>query len=228
MSDDDAVYGNRWMYLPTSETLVLADLHVGYAASSQVDRSLDERNDLATRLATARRETDPETVVVAGDLLHAFDGVPTGVSRTLEAIEAATAGADLIVTPGNHDTFLEVLVDEIPIPETYRVSEDTVVTHGHVEPQVSVDHYIVGHDHPALEIAGDRHPCFLVGIDQYEGATVTMLPTFSRFPRGTPVGDRRTGDLASPLLTDLGSCRPVVVADTVHKFPALRDLRPHL
>lgn len=224
----EPTYRRRSLYLSAADTLVVADLHVGHAASSAVDRPLGERDDIATRLGAVCAATTPETVVIAGDLLHASDGVPDGVPRTVDAVLAATGTADVVVTPGNHDQFLDVVTPALPTPPTYRVDEETVICHGHVEPSPNAAHYIVGHDHPALEVAGDRHPCFLRGEDQYEGATVTMLPTFSRLPRGTPVADRTGPELGSPLISDLDACRPVVVADTVHEFPPLAELRPHL
>jgi len=224
----DPVYGDRWLYLPEADALVVADLHVGYAASSSVDYPLGERDDLATRLRNAVTTTDPATVVIAGDLLHAFDRVPAGVSRTVDAVLAATADADVVVTPGNHDDFLDVVAPDLRTAPAHRLPDGTVVCHGHVTPTAAADRYIVGHDHPALVVADDRHPCFLVGDTQYEDATVIVVPAFSRLPRGTPVGREDAPAPATPLLTDLGACRPIVVGDTVHEFPALAALRPHL
>ncbi|MFB6104294.1 MAG: metallophosphoesterase [Halobacteriaceae archaeon] len=221
-------YGDRWLYLPSAETLIVADLHIGYAASSAVESSLGERDDLAARIGDAVSATDPATVVFAGDLLHAFDGVPTGVPQTLEAVIAATGDADVIVTTGNHDGFLDVVAPELTTVTTHRLTDGTAVCHGHVLPETSADRYVIGHDHPALVVDGDRRPCFLQGTDQYRDASVLMLPAFSRLPRGTPVGRRDAPGLDTPLITDLGTCHPIVVGDSVYEFPALAALRSHL
>lgn len=223
----DPIFGERSLYLPTIDTLVIADLHVGKAATTAVDASLDERSDLAKRLQAICTEYRPETVVIAGDLLHAFDGVPTGVPRTIDALQAATGTTPLHVTPGNHDTRLDTVASDIAVDPTYTLADGTIVCHGHVEPPTDSHRYIIGHDHPALEIDGNRHPCFLQGTDQYGDADIIMLPAFSRLPRGTPVA-AISGGLDSPFITDLDACRPIVVADTVHRFPPLADLRPHL
>lgn len=223
----EPVYRDRSLYLPEPDTLVVADLHVGKAAASRVDASLDERTDLATRLQALCTDLNPSTVVVAGDLLHAVDGVPTGVPNTIDALRAATGDSTLTVTPGNHDNFLDTVAPDLLGDPTHTLDDGTVVCHGHVTPPTEADRFIVGHDHPALVVDGDRHPCFLAGHSQYDEATVIMLPAFSRLPRGTPVAASDTG-LDSPLITDVDRCRPIVVADTVHRFPPLGELRPYL
>lgn len=222
----DPVYGTRSLYLPDDDTLVVADLHVGNAGATPGEASFDERTDLATRLQATCTETRPDTVVVAGDLLHAVDDVPTGVPQTVDALDAATGNATIHVTPGNHDAFLEAVAPDIVRDPTHQLDDGTVICHGHVDPPTDADRYIVGHDHPTLVLDGDRHPCFLVGDTQYNDADVIMLPAFSRLPRGTPVVDTG-GALDSPLITDIDRCRPIVVADSIHRFPPLADLRAH-
>ena len=82
-----------------------------------------------------------------------------------------------------------------------------------------------GECRPCRKIEGDRHPCFLDGRAQYEGADVLVLPSFNRFVVGTPVNGMRTTDSMSPLLTNVSACRPVVRTDgETLRFPRLEAL----
>ncbi|MES3518168.1 MAG: metallophosphoesterase, partial [Natronomonas sp.] len=175
-------------------------------------------------------EYDPAETVLAGDVLHSFSGLPTGVTQTIRRLKeiARDAGSRLVVTPGNHDTMLSELWDG-PQTAEHRLETDIVVTHGHVPPTVDdAEWFVVGHDHPTIEIEGVRRPCFLYARDQYRGAGVLMLPTFSRLPAGVAVNGMSAADFDSPLVTDAGALRPIVrdeSAGETHRFPPLEEFR---
>lgn len=247
MSDDDARnrstvdYGDRSVYLPAADALVLADLHVGRAATSNVEFPLGERADLSDRLDAAIERFDPGTVVVAGDLLHSFSRVPRGVSEAVAdlATIVADAGAAFVVVEGNHDAMLDAVrdaaaeetdaVEPFEVVGEYALDDGTVVCHGHEPPDAAGDRYVVGHEHPAIRIEGRKRPCFLDGRGVFRGADVLVLPAFSRLARGCVVNGMRTRDCLSPLVTDLDACRPVVVADGEGlTFPPLAEFRDQL
>lgn len=211
------------------ETLVVADLHVGRDATSMVEMPLGERGDLTDRLGSLLDAHAPTEVVVAGDLLHSFSTVPKGVPETVAAVETlvADAGADLVVTPGNHDAMLGEIGDATTA-DAHRVGE-TVVCHGHERPPIDAERYVVGHEHPAIEIEGQRRPCFLYGPGVTDGADLLVLPAFSRLAAGSVLNGMATADCLSPLLGDLDACRPVVVTgDGPLPFPSLGELRGFL
>jgi putative SbcD/Mre11-related phosphoesterase len=219
-------FANRALLL--GETLVLSDLHVGRASASRVEYPLGERSDLRERLGDLLSTFDPGTVVVAGDLLHAFESVPEGVPETVAALRdrIAEAGAEFVAVRGNHDTRIDA-VDVDPV-DAHRVGE-TVVCHGHETPEAGAERYVVGHEHPAIVVEGRRRPCFLVGDAQYRDATVLVLPAFSALAAGRPVNDLRTEDCLSPLIADFDAFRPVVYTDGEPlEFPRLAELRPLL
>ncbi len=103
----DAQFRDRAVYLPAEETLVVADLHVGRDAASAVELPLGERADLTDRLSALLAAFDPREVVVAGDLLHAFDRIPEGVAETVAALGETVAlygpesyrGGDVLMVP---------------------------------------------------------------------------------------------------------------------------------
>jgi hypothetical protein len=169
---------------------------------------------------------EPNHVVVAGDLLHVHGSLPEGVRETVDDLLAAVdeAGAALDVLHGNHDTMLEAV--DVDAVDSVELADGTLVCHGHESPPEGAARYVVGHQHPAVEIEGQRYPCFLHGPDQYDGSDVLVLPAFTRLAAGTPVESLSDGTAVSPLLADPSGYRPVVVSEgEALGFPALADLR---
>jgi metallophosphoesterase superfamily enzyme len=227
-----AEYADRAVYLPAVDAVVCADLHVGRAAASAVEFPIGEREDLTGRFGALLERFDPAVAVLAGDLLHSFDRVPTGAAATVRSLAgiAEEAGIRTIVLRGNHDTMLGELWDG-RIDAERDLGDGIVVAHGHVPPETDAEWYVVGHDHPTIEIEGDRRPCYLYGPDQYRGAGLLMLPTFSRLPAGVRVNSMSAAAFQSPLVTDAGALRPVVhdtAAGETYEFPPLSELRQHL
>lgn len=223
-------FADRACYLEASETLVVADLHIGLGASSAVTMPIGEREALLSRLEALLERFDPRRVVFAGDVLHAFDTVPSGVRQTLDAIRDLIlgGGASLEVTSGNHDTQLDGLGLEVPIAESRSIAA-TTVCHGHERPSVTADRYVIGHEHPTIEIEGQRFPCSLVGPGPKPDTEVVVLPALTPLARGTLVNGLENGDTLSPLVVEPGSFRPIVThGEATHRFPPLDKLRRHL
>ena len=223
----DAAFRDRAVYLPAADALVLSDLHVGRDAVSNVELPLGERADLTGRLDALLDAFSPAEVVFAGDVLQAFDHVPDGVEETLAALrrQVADADADLTVVRGNHDSQLGTLVD---YREEYRLDDDTLVCHGHERPEGTAPRYVVGHDHPAIEIEGKKRPCYLWGPDADGDGDVLVLPAFTRLARGVVINGLSGSDFASPLVTRANDFRPVVRdedADETFRFPSLGEFR---
>lgn len=239
---DDVVFRDRAAYLPATETLVVADLHVGRAEASSVAYPLGERDDLVSRLAAHLDAVSPAEVVFAGDVLHAFGSVPRGVRETLRALADACrdAGARPVMVAGNHDAMLGDAWDG-PVHDQYRAGDgdgddggggdghgDALVCHGHEAPAGDAALYVVGHDHPSVDVEGRKRPCFLYGEGTYRGGDVLMLPAFTRLAAGATVNDMRADDFGSPLVTDADALRVVVYdadADEALTFPPLGRFR---
>jgi putative SbcD/Mre11-related phosphoesterase len=225
----DVAFADRAIHLPESDTLVLADLHLGRGASAEIELPLSD-GDVPPRLAALCDRFSPTTVVLAGDVLHAFSHVPAAAREAFREVEAAVedAGARLVVTRGNHDTMLDGVWDG-PTTSEYRAGE-TVVCHGHEPPECEAERYIVGHDHPKITVEGDDWPCYLLGEGVYRGADVIVLPAFTRLASGVSVnGGHGRGPLErSPLITDIDRFRPAVHdedADETLEFPPLGSFR---
>ncbi|MFC3956875.1 metallophosphoesterase [Halovivax cerinus] len=233
-------FAERAVYVESAETLVLADPHLGRGVASAVDAPIDAADETVGRVATLLDRFDPQTVVVAGDLLHSFSHVPTDVRETVETLRRTLdrTGVSLVCTPGNHDTMLADIFDG-ETADAYRLDDgETLVCHGHERPipgRESADGappalYVIGHDHPALSVDGRKHPCFLfvppagAAVD----AAVLVLPAFSRLARGTTINTRRARDFQSPLVTDVDGASPVVrdvAGEETLRFPPLGECR---
>jgi putative SbcD/Mre11-related phosphoesterase len=236
VSIEGSTFRDRAVYLERADALILADTHLGRDESSNVQLRLGEDRDIVERVGTLLERFDPAELVVAGDLLHSFDGVPRGVRESLRGLRAAAdeAGTRTVVTPGNHDTMLAELWDG-PTHAEYRLADgehEVCVCHGHEEPvageRPDADLYVVGHDHPTIEIEGQRRPCYLHGRDCYRGTDLLMLPSFTRLAAGAPVNGMSTADFMSPLVTDADLLRPLVHderADETLTFPPLGRFR---
>jgi len=221
------VVRDRAAYLPEADTLVLADLHLGRSRTSNVELPLPEREAIERRLGDLLAAVDPGTVVFAGDVCHAFGTLPDGVAESFAAVRdrVGAAGADLVVVRGNHDATLDSLAD--PVSE-HRLGDGTLVCHGHEEPASGADRYVIGHDHPAIEIEGQRHPCFLWGEGAHRGRDVLVVPAFTELAAGVPVNGLSGRDAQSPLLDEPGAFRPIVREEDggeTFVFPALSEFR---
>jgi len=222
-------FDTRAVVVPGADALVVADVHLGRGAASSVDAPISD-TDRRRRLEGLLERHTPETVVIAGDLLHAFDRIPRGVEPALEELDGVVerAGASLVVTPGNHDSMLESIYQG-PTPEAYRLTDgETVVCHGHERPTLEADRYVIGHDHPAIDLEGRKLPCFLYGPAAYEGADVVMLPAFTSLAAGMTVNRMRGSDFQSPLVRDIDGFHPGVWDDErggMLWFPPLGECR---
>lgn len=211
--------------------LVLADLHLGQGERSTVELPVGDGSEMIERLETLCEHFDPSTVLIAGDLLHSFRTVPRTVQRTVDSLQQVVeeSGAELVVIPGNHDTMLDSVWDG-ETTDSYRVG-DTVVCHGHVQPEADAQRYILGHDHPSIAVEGRKRSCYLAGESVYRDAALLMLPPFSRLVPGAQINGMGTDDFLSPLVTDADALRPVVLdesAEETLEFPPLGEFRHRL
>ncbi|MFW5965468.1 MAG: metallophosphoesterase [Halodesulfurarchaeum sp.] len=206
--------------------LVVADLHLGRVEQSRVELPIGEYRDVLERIERLVSEYEPDRVIVAGDLVHAFDRLPYRVKEGIESLRSTieTQEAALTVVAGNHDAALETSGD-LPLRPHAWIDDRTLVHHGHERPAVPAERLVIGHVHPAITIEGDRRPCFLKCPGQEDDPDVLVLPAFSRVALGTPVNTRPDRETLSPALSTLETARPVIsTGDGPLSFPPLGTL----
>lgn len=240
---DGLRFGGRAVYLPEFDTVALSDLHVGFeeeARASGMSLPLREEETLEEGLRDVLARFDPSTVVFNGDVHHSF-GELGDSGRTIRRLESIVeSSAEAVFIEGNHDTML----DEVVETQTwYSVGEsddgeedkadgesrdaDAVFVHGDTVPPNLPDAslYVVGHDHPAVEIELQKEPCFLYG--PFKNASVLMTPAFNPLCEGVVVNEMYASDFMSPFVREsLNAFRVVVETDDeVLRFPEMSEFR---
>jgi DNA ligase-associated metallophosphoesterase len=181
----------RAALLPASATLLVADLHLGKAATfrkagipvpeGSAQRDLARLTDIVTRHAVRR-------LLVLGDLFHARSGCTEQVQAEFATMRAGLAGTEVVLVLGNHDRPLGTLPASLGIDAVVPVLDEPPLHFVH-EPATAIatagrDVFTIGgHLHPTVSIrspSGDRiaDRCFVA-----EPATL-VLPAFGSFTGG--------------------------------------------
>lgn len=165
--------------------LLVADYHAGYEAGLRYERGVDVPSrapDRRERLLELLERTDPDRLVVLGDLMHSI-GEPGGAERgELEVLfESFPSELAVTVVKGNHDGAIETWLTPADDRDAAALAfdPDTVtvvpgdgvalgdgavgVCHGHSWPAPAVlecDVVCLGHEHPCVrledEVGGSR------------------------------------------------------------------------
>lgn len=208
----------RAAFLPAAGLLLVADAHIGKAASFRRQGvPVPEATTAGTlaRLDAALAATGARGIVFLGDLLHSARGRAPGTLEAVARWRRANAALSLWLVRGNHDDragdppsdWGVQCVDE---PFAIDATPGLALCH-HPEAVVAgADgcrrYVLAGHVHPAAVIGGRgpgrlRLPCF------HFGPAVGVLPAFGEFT-GSHVLPRAPGD------------RVVVIAgDTLRALP---------
>ena len=182
----------RAIFWPRAATLLVADAHIGKAASFRalgVPVPRGTTGGALARLDTLLDRTEAKRIIFLGDLLHAREGRAPETVGALAEWRERRAATEMILVRGNHDRRAgdpppEIGIDciDAPLLET----PFALVHH----PRAVADHYaLAGHLHPAAVMTGparqrERLACFWLGAD------VGVLPAFGDF---TGVADVNAG-----------------------------------
>ncbi|HEY0334195.1 MAG TPA: ligase-associated DNA damage response endonuclease PdeM [Stenotrophomonas sp.] len=172
--------GERALYRPTRQALLISDLHLGKAdAFRRAGIGLPRggtAHDLQ-RLDGLLERHPVRQLWILGDVLHGavFDAAWRG--QWLQWRERH-ASLDVVVVRGNHDRVLQPATLQLRDAGTQALEGGWLLRH---DPVPSRDaHVVCGHLHPLCELPGlrRRFPAFWLR----EG--VTVLPAFSHFTAG--------------------------------------------
>jgi len=197
----------RALWLPASDTVLVADLHWGKAATfraAQVPIPEGTTAEDLCRLTHVLESTHAARLIVLGDLAHARDGWHPSTLAQLVAWRTRHQSVAIDLVRGNHDQHagdppaaLGIRCVDGPLAlGPLRLcheppAEPPSVPHG--------SHAIGGHFHPSVVLSGVgrqrlRLPAFIVGTHR------TVLPAFTTFTGG---------GMYQPIPDD----RPYVIAD---------------
>ncbi|MDE4537942.1 ligase-associated DNA damage response endonuclease PdeM [Pseudomonas sp. ITEM 17296] len=177
---------DKALYWPARRALLLADVHIGKAASY---RALHQPVPRGTTEATLARldqlltSHECQMLIILGDFLHARTARAPATLAKLQTWRERHAGLRIVLVRGNHDRHagdpppalgIEV-VEEPWLLAPFALQHEPVV-----HPQHPV---LAGHVHPVFVLQGRarqrlRLPCFLMGD------AISLLPAFGEFTGG--------------------------------------------
>lgn len=177
---------DKAVYWPARKALLLADVHIGKAASY---RALHQPVPRGTTEATLARldallaEHDCEQLIVLGDFLHARTARAPATLARVQAWRERHPELRIVLIRGNHDRNagdppVELGIDVVDEP--YVVGPFALQHEPKAHPALTV---LSGHVHPVFVLRGRarqrlRLPCFR--IDE----KVSLLPAFGEFTGG--------------------------------------------
>jgi DNA ligase-associated metallophosphoesterase len=188
---DIALLPGRAALLPATATLLVADLHLGKAAtfrragipvpegSAQAD--LDRLERLVGQIRARR-------LVVLGDLFHARTGCTPAVLAEFAAARRRFAGTFVVLVIGNHDRALGSVPSTVGIDSCLRTLDEPPFHFVH-EPATG----LAEPDRTAFTVAGHLHPRLSIGGPGGERVTercfvaeegLLVLPAFGSFTGG--------------------------------------------
>jgi DNA ligase-associated metallophosphoesterase len=182
----------RAAYLPATGTLLVADLHLGKAATFR-SRGIpvpegSAQKDLA-RLALLVAATRARRLLVLGDLFHAKSGCTTEVFAEFSAARDRFAATEVLLVAGNHDRAVGRLPAGLGIDSVLRTHDEPPFHFVHEpgtplpEPDRDEPFTIAGHLHPVIPLvspSGDRltDRCFVAEPG------LLVMPAFGSFTGG--------------------------------------------
>jgi DNA ligase-associated metallophosphoesterase len=181
----------RAAFLAATATLLVADVHLGKAATFRnAGIPVPEGSaqaDLA-RLERLVRDTAARRLIVLGDLFHARSGCTQAVFDEFAAARAGMPDTEVLLIAGNHDRAIGKIPPSLGIDSCLRTHDEPPFHFVH-EPATDLPEpgrtcfTIAGHLHPTVMLrspSGDRitERCFVA-----EEATL-ILPAFGSFTGG--------------------------------------------
>ena len=188
-NEDVHLLPERAVWWPAQRVLLVADLHLGkaatYRALGQPVPAGTTQENLA-RLTVLIVKYVPQKIVFLGDFLHAAAARTESLLIAVHEWRIQHRAIDMLLVRGNHDSragdppsSLQISV----VDEAFLLGPFALCHH----PQLHATHFVMaGHVHPVCQLAGRgrdrlRLPCFAVQDGQ------AILPAFGEFTGGWEV-----------------------------------------
>jgi len=221
------------LYHASSRTLVLADLHLGFAAARRARGLLlpeEQLSLLEEDLLRLFAKYVVRRVLFLGDIKHEFGRISHEEWRGVKRLLTILGDREPVFLAGNHDALLApiLLRHGLALQQRFRMEADRkeiLFMHGHEQVGTSSDLLVMGHEHPAVQISDglrtEMAKCFLVG--RREEQEVIVLPAWNPLVTGVNVLEERP---LGPLLTSFNDFSAfAVVGDQVLAFGRVERLR---
>ena len=209
----------RAVYIPHANALIVADVHLGKAATFRslgVPVPHGTTNENLQRIGDLIDQLQPQTLYFLGDLLHGPVAMRPRIIESVALWREQHSAIHMVLIGGNHDAkagqlperFRIELAQEPYLPEAL-IDSQLHLCH---EPQTIAGAYVLaGHWHPVYRLTGRadsvRLPCF------WQQAKQLTLPAFGEFTGGHPVSPSASDKL---YLTDTQQVHCLVVPEKPH------------
>lgn len=219
------------LHVPGHKVLAFADTHLGYEEELNKKGVLVphfQYEKVVEHVREALEATQPETVIINGDLKHEFGRISQQEWREVMRFLDLLSGYDVKVVKGNHDTIVGPIAEKGNVELVGEARYGTTLfAHGHEEPRdlKGAKTVVIGHEHPAIGLREEGRvetvKCFLVG--RWKRRDLIVLPSMNRITEGTDVLKEQ---LLSPLLRkDLGAFRAYASeGGRIMDFGQLKDI----
>jgi DNA ligase-associated metallophosphoesterase len=175
------------VFLPNSRTLVLADIHLGKSATFRTRGIPVPEGDTASdlfRITELIEKYNAKQLVIAGDLVHAEDGL---TEHTVSLLKdwLKTLEIPVILTEGNHDKKSRLPSLDLEIVESC-VIDGILITH---DPRDLADGRagIAGHLHPSYLFRESARVKMSLRGFYLKQSQHLILPAFSPFTGTHPI-----------------------------------------
>ncbi|MEO1584608.1 MAG: ligase-associated DNA damage response endonuclease PdeM [Planctomycetota bacterium] len=186
----------RTLWWPRTRTLALADLHLGKDEGLRAAGAAVPTGPMAAdldRLSAAIDRTNPDRVIIVGDLIHGRLGLKDHVIDSVAAWRAGH-GCGFILVVGNHDRNARGNKLPAALDAWGMETADPELTIGPIcfvhDPADATGPSVTGHVHPSIGVGrGARVPAFV------RTGEVIVLPAFSAFTSGAPIDPRAADEV---------------------------------
>ena len=213
-NDVEILEGLPILYIGSLNSLVCADLHLGYEgvmADKGIFLPKANLKKIEESIREAKRETNAGKIIVAGDIKNEFSDVHIEEFNEFREFVLFLRGIginDIELIKGNHDNFIDKYKRPLQI-SIYRqegVFGKYLIFHGEELPRENGDFLIMGHVHPAIAVfnrAGSKEKlkCFLYGRTR-DSREIIILPAMNYYVENVEVNIEDVSEL-SPVFKDL-------------------------
>ncbi len=205
------------MVVEESNTLIVADIHLGYEDAMARAGVFLPRIQLrsALRILSEALASLPwkARIVINGDLKHVFERLTrqekAEIARLARWLSTDSRVGEVVLVRGNHDTFVAPILGNLGVElveDCLEIAEGIVATHGHKRPECEYEIVIIGHEHPSIQVdvGGARVKLpVLLDVPLREGRRAVVLPAMGAYQTGRSIG-LEPGEYMSPIIREEG------------------------
>jgi uncharacterized protein len=185
---------DKAVFLPNQNTLMVADVHIGKAATFRslgvpVPGGTTDEN--LRRLSRLLMQTQASCLVILGDLFHGPQANQVSILQAVQAWRQLHKDIDVVLVSGNHDFKARMPLAGNGIREIASHCLQTApgfsLNHEPTQPVDGAPFSFCGHWHPVCRFNGKkksdsvRLPCF------WQQSHQLIMPAFGEFTGGHPV-----------------------------------------